>query len=745
MHTFFINTSKRALDNYKVLFDVCYENKTLITLNYDIRNWYDEKDGYSACVKQMGELIDTRGDLDNLFNLVVFIDLTSIEGYTSIEREQQSKRDSYLSALYMLFIHTIKMTVIDQLREYDRLPKETLIMFGEDKRILESRRINNEFFENQTLDDLFELLGIPKEKELSEYAQSVSNTAEESAVKVKRFKDLISDESGRQTFFHAPDVYPDEFDLMCTEIMESCDVKNACKGFFKQVKERNRHETIVDGMKSISCPIDCKAEQDNKSVYALNRLNIACYLLSCVNAGTLYETNADGKKIPRPFREYSAIEFAGILEEKRQKYSNKYDQIESIKDAFHALQLVPELYELDCEKFGLNEYGEQATRLVETRVEREDQDDADPNDRVDRKEIVEEKVESDNLLSDEGYRLFRAFESPSYQVGRTTKPEEYIHYAKELRRCHLDYLQKLKFDMTEKLSRYSGRSDDNSPEMLRKRRVSKADREFGDKAKEYPYAERSKTETKQIKTIQTLSENAYATVLQNYMEFCAGRSVAITDIEEQCNWFITKIRSIQAALQRIKMMIAGMLAALIVLYVPYILLQWPVITSSTFNIVVAAVSVVGPIIVLLFALGVVIAQYKRKYRNAWDTLMEKNNEALSANAEAVETFDRMLCSVIPTLRWVYEYKLDVDFYADCCAYAKAKLNHHIDVLKGRVKSIGGIVADLETEVAPDMQTGHSAPDDDIDYNVSFCTGKKNCAFYTVIDPDFLKTDRDEER
>ncbi len=746
MHTFFINTSRKALDNYTVLFDVCYENKTLVSLNCDIQRWYDDQEGFSRCVAQMGEMIDMRGDLDNQYDLIVFIDLTSVHGYTAIDRKEQSRRDSYLSALYMLFVHMIKTTLIDRLHELDRLPKEMLIMFGEDKRILESKRINTEHYEKQTREDLMDLLGVPKEERLEKIAQAVLETGPADEAGIARFQELVTQECSKQTFFCAPDVYPEEFGLLCVEIMQDCNVEGPCKYFFQQIKDRAKHETEVDGISYISCPIDCRAEQDNKSIYALNRLNLACYLLSCVSEGTLYEMGDEGKSRPRRFREHDAKEFAALLEGKRQKYRDKFEQIESAGDVFQKLQLVPELYELDHDRFGMNEYGEGAVELVETRPEQEEGEEAAPNDRVDRKEIVEEKKKTSNLLTEEGYHPFRLCEPPAYKVGRQTTPEEYIKNAKELRRHHLDYLRKLKLDLTEKLSRYSGRADDNSPEMLRKRRVSRSDREFEDKSKEYPYASgQGRKETKQIQTVQTLSENAYATVLQAYMAFCAGRSVAITDIEDQCNWFVTKIRSIQAALQKIKVMIVGMLVALIVLYIPYVLIQWPTITSSSFNLAVAAASVGGPVIVLLFALGVVILRYKRKYRDAWDILVRKSNEALEANNAAVHAFDQMLCSVIPALRWVYEYKLDVDFYTDCCAYAKAKLNHHTDVLKGRVKAIGGIIEDLETRAHPAGQTNGTTEDDEIDYNVSFCTGKKNCAFYTVIDPSFLKTDEKEEK
>ena len=75
MHTFFINTSKKNLEGYDVLFDIHYENRALVSLTCPMSDWYDPEKGYEACVAQMSDLIDGYVELNNAFNLILYIDL----------------------------------------------------------------------------------------------------------------------------------------------------------------------------------------------------------------------------------------------------------------------------------------------------------------------------------------------------------------------------------------------------------------------------------------------------------------------------------------------------------------------------------------------------------------------------------------------------------------------------------------------------------------------------------------------
>ena len=95
-----------------------------------------------------------------------------------------------------------------------------------------------------------------------------------------------------------------------------------------------------------------------------------------------------------------------------------------------------------------------------------------------------------------------------------------------------------------------------------------------------------------------------------------------------------------------------------------------------------------------------------------------------------------------------EYKLDVDFFADCCAHARSKLNHHLAKLRERVKAINDIIGDLEYNDPTDSEVRKLQKEDikeNIDFDVSYCSSEKNIAFYTVIEPDSLKPDSKKRR
>ena len=73
MHTFFINTSDKNVDEGKILFDINYENRALVALKCRIEDWPDKEKGYLACVEKMSEMMDMYDDMNKRFNLIIYI------------------------------------------------------------------------------------------------------------------------------------------------------------------------------------------------------------------------------------------------------------------------------------------------------------------------------------------------------------------------------------------------------------------------------------------------------------------------------------------------------------------------------------------------------------------------------------------------------------------------------------------------------------------------------------------------
>ena len=63
MHTFFINTSDKNVDEGKILFDINYENRALVALKCRIEDWPDKEKGSLACVEKMSEMMDMYDDM----------------------------------------------------------------------------------------------------------------------------------------------------------------------------------------------------------------------------------------------------------------------------------------------------------------------------------------------------------------------------------------------------------------------------------------------------------------------------------------------------------------------------------------------------------------------------------------------------------------------------------------------------------------------------------------------------------
>ena len=137
MHTFFINTSKKSLQDYAVLFDVYEANKTFLPLECPMEDWLDLQAGYRACLQKMGELIDGYAEIDDTFNLVLYVDLLEHPVYAAIARAQEEdvQRNAVQQAMQLLLTRWLSKTLLSALVTAGRRPQEVLLMVGTDKRM----------------------------------------------------------------------------------------------------------------------------------------------------------------------------------------------------------------------------------------------------------------------------------------------------------------------------------------------------------------------------------------------------------------------------------------------------------------------------------------------------------------------------------------------------------------------------------------------------------------------------------
>lgn len=741
MHTFFINTSKKELNEYDVLFDIHYEKKTLVSMESPMSDWYDSDKGYMACVKQMSDMIDGYVELNNAFNLIVYIDLSENKAYSSIQRDafHDKERDECCRAMHILFTHVISESIVDELVSSGRRPQNVLIMFGEEKRFTDFNVAANDANRQSIMRKLFGFIGLPGNEVIEATAKKVAAT--DAPNKVKVFNDELSKSYGDELVPGIRERYNVDLQLWCDAIINEANIHKANEELFERINVINKVESDRIGVDIVSCPYDFYACKVNKSILAISQLNIALYLLKCVESESVYETgSAEGKRKPIEFHLYSVQEIAPIFKSKESIYSAKTAEIETLAKSYTDLKLAPQLSSFDHAKFGLDMYGDKATDFIISDVQSEETDDENEKNATeasdDTGDTIEIKgnVKEVTVVEKEGRKLFSRDEYKEFDYNfdqgsdkmlkKKTTPEEYIEQAKKVRKHHLDYLKKLKVHISGVLSNYAGKSKENKPALL----------QVGG----YRYAGPGK-EDKVLEAVEGVSSKAYESMINQYMEFCAGRSVAISDIEEQCNWFISRVHQIKESLRKIKLVAIGILFAILLLYVPFVVIQFEAIVENVLTLTTALGSIAVPIVLLYFIFSIVALAQRKKYIKAWKEFKEKSDQALEENKIAAQKYDQLLSVIVPALRWVYEYKLDVEYCLECCSVADAKIEHHRRKLRDRVTSLQNILGDLEFKdnEREETQSESISNADAIDYNLAFCSGEKNQSFYSVIDKKFF--------
>lgn len=744
MHTFFINTTGKELENYSDIFEIQHETRRLVSLDCPLTEWNDEEKGYKSCVRKMGELIDNYKDINNDFNLIIYVDLLYYEAYTSIPMNKHRERYACLKALHSVLKHYIKGTFVDEMNECGRVPQEVLLIFEENQPPKDGDE-TTEDGKNLIRSYTRVVLGLPSESEIDKIIYNTTTVGE----------DVVSSEQ------------------LCEKIVgcaHSCIGERVLHTYLDQVdtfvSEAKGYETSEQPVKQLlDRIIDCSCEDDktvfsvtfvtnrragtaNKQEKTRRNLRLCFYILSCVEEETIFDKSEDVPSV-KSFPEINWEDVVAELSAKGAIFQKKYNETQKLSESFSEMKLAPPLYSFDNQRFALDEYGKRGKTFDIVDVEEvkdEAQEEKDVKKGIDipmeKKAVVVNDIYTRSLFSKEEYPSFdyHGDDFDESILGSKATAEQYVFEAKKLRQHHLDYLQRLKVHVSDRLSNYAGRSAENDPALLRKRKVSVAEEDFEDTGRDYRYAKPGRPEeSKKLKTVETISETAYTSTLLDYMEFCAGRSVAVTDIEEQCNWFITKVHQIKESLRKIKLVAIGLLFAIIVLYIPFVILQWEAITKDEMTVTVALLSIVIPIIILCLIFTIAALIQRKKYRKVWKEFKEKSDQIIKENAVAAEKYDQLLSVYIPTLRWVYEYKLDVEFYAECCKMARAKIGHHIQKLHDRVVTIGNIIEDLESEHGQIAEKARSNSNDEIDYNVAFCSSKKNRKFYSIIDTHFLES------
>ena len=171
-------------------------------------------------------------------------------------------------------------------------------------------------------------------------------------------------------------------------------------------------------------------------------------------------------------------------------------------------------------------------------------------------------------------------------------------HCERLKDFQLGFLKKAQNHILGILSHYAGKSENNTKAILPKRRVSLADQDVGDETRENSYTASKLPEEREIENVERIAKKIYNGAVKEYLMFEARGPLAEMDISRQCDWFATRIRNIESSKKMLKVMFGVLTGLLTVSCVPYIAVQWDVIKASAESALVAAATVLLPLLLL---------------------------------------------------------------------------------------------------------------------------------------------------
>ncbi len=746
MHTVLINTSSQSFEHRMKLLDIQKERRKFLYFDCPFSSWFDEEKGYENSAARIGEMIDSYKDINNDYNLIIYVDLLGFEEYASIFN------DTHLSGIEVsarielmrnMVLHYVASTVYRSLNERGRVPRETVVVFEQNKHT--SHTADGVQYSAIKADVALSLLGLPQKADVERINESITEDGEKGT---EAFVAKVFEACKKPVVDGLLERYGDAVENALKDIRENYTVDRAFEELVRSIEETYKSESGY--LKVVPFITNRRVGDKNKRERARRDLRLCFFIIECIE-----DYNKNGMEQKFPTLNWDAV--AVRLYKKKLELKAQYDITSKVTNRYYDLspKMAPQLKKLDHDRFALDEFGNKGvdfeTRIVESAPEdKEKSAESAIADGVVKStleaEIVVSQKQTSNLFGEEKYKRFD-YEGDAicdYELPPKPQAKDYCDAAEKMREHHIMYLKRLQANIKRILSKYAGRSLENDEAILKKRIVS-AEHDFvDDKGVQSNYSN-NQDEDDSLNNIREKAKKAYATLETEYLRFVAGRSVAITDIEEQGNWFVSRVKQIEESLSKIKTVTFGVLMGTLALYIPYIVIQWEGIFKNIVTMLTATCSIAIPIVLLYgVVFPIVYAKQLKMYKEEWDKFIEKSREAIAENAEAAREYDRLLSFYAPALRWVYEYKLDVDFYDECCQMAKAKLSHHTKKLFDCIETVDNIIEDLECDelIARDeaekltqevKQDGKG-----IDYSYSFCGSAKNREFYSIIDGIFLR-------
>ena len=720
MHNFFLNATKEKVSYFENIFDDLIMSERVISVDCPLAG-----ESFEAMAQKLGEIIDKYDNVDSNFNIIMYCDVTENPLYQTVSLDKTDYRDRrvfvcqevYRELVALLFYEKIYLP----LKESGRMPNNVMLCVDEED-------IEADSLVKVSLHEyLLPMIGARPQTEIEALWDEKKNSGLPAQECAKEFESELMALNSDELIRGVRSCVRPFIRQFCLELASGTDPERAWKQFVKDVE--TRYESITKSITVVELKNNQAALKNNRKMKAERDLKLNSLLNRSFSEGSSYrsaQAYLDGIDLQ------SVIEF---LDKKQKQIEAELTGIPTNVNSFVKLKLAPVLDAFANRRFAMDISGHPAYKLLAKNAEETDQEERQNindgkaiSNALRKQIIVDDTIKTEPLVSNYEYFDSSGLEAFDEEI----EVEDYENGAIRLRGHHLSYLRNLKMHLTDILSHYAGRSEQYVQELLPKRKLRSPGtiRRGSDNTVLATYADPLSRviENRKIEILKEQGDNAYETSLKRYLEFCAEEKVTLSDLKEESDWFINRMNEITESLKSIKKVGIGTTVGATVLFAPLVVMGGSVIFSNPLSVVVALASMLLPGALVAAALKPLKRKQLNKRKDVIDKYIERSEKALESNKEAVDQYEDLLSFYIPSVRFSYDYKQDVEFYRECCASAEAKLNHHKAKMRERLETIGNIMEDLEVRPDPAVIAGSGAPE----YRLPFCVGDKNRAFYSIL-------------
>lgn len=711
-HTFFINASSGTFERYRALVETELEKRTLLTLDpiggesaYPVREWYGfqgEKRVYEHCADRMTEIIDSDKNVGDGFNLLVYIDLNEFPEYTAISEENASAKLHCRQALRRFLRAFVYHTLYTELEKRCSEPKEMLLILdtGCEALDLEEDKARTHAYQ-------CELLGLNE----AFYAQYRCGEAT-----AERFETLFMQENKEGADGYFLEGLRD-FYLPSMKLLFSGNIPEITDDLLIAELSKMERYHYAKRVKTVLFEENRFATEKSMREYARVKIRLYVYLLQCVQRGTFSATSesaslgADESVIG-----FDAIDMEAVKEILHLKYSvydEEYRKFPSdgacaeIKKNFGA-----KIRKLPYERYGLDVYGTKAGK---------------PKDPI--LADLQISAEMKNYLQSDGGAVREREDGESEVSGfvRIESAEDLIGKASAVRKTHGDFSKILETGVNVLLSDYAQGSVFGDAKLSKRNREEKNPRYLLNEIEKGDF-DRS--------NVRDFSEKAYGTAKEDYLKTSRVYDVAPTAIEAQYEWLTKRASEIAESIRSLKISLAVACGILFCAYLPFFIIQWNLIFENLLTFGVSLLTAAVPFVILVNVFGYLIRREKNGYAEVYREFLENVQKSVYQNKQSWNAYIELLDTKIPALRYLYEYKTDIDGAFKDYRIDLGKCLHHREILQRRRETVGNILEDL-AEI-PGAVPAEKQEKLRVDYRKAFSCGE-NAEFYSILTGNDIET------